>query len=1171
MTGRLLLVCIVAALSAAGTAWCKISVRAVESWAQTLSSKLWDLSQICATNDLDGRQPVRSKSDSFKYFYAKEFKVDIKNDSLLAEDIAASIHDMTQLKLSAVRRIVNNAETLALRLYQDKQATENYTYYGTKAYDPSGKPLDFVKRLDCTPNKHFHGEAVNTSFSSVHIPTYIYHRAPKVLEAVEWTEDLDAVFKSNYELDPSLSWQYFCSGSGIMRQYPGVFMGDSEVDMFDCRMRLWYIDASLSPKDVIVLVDNSGSMTGISQKIARHLVNSILETLGSNDFVNVLTFNNSTDRLIKCARNVSLIQATLGNLRELKVAMKDLKGKGIANFSLALTEAFKLYNTSLQNNLGAHCNRAIMVITDGMPDIYEDIFDKYNWEADMRVRVFTYLIGKEQPEAHEMKSIACNNNGHFALLMTTSEAREKVIEYMPIMSQPLVLLGERPVSWTPVYADLADPNLTDLWVHRENKEQSDLLNFCYIPYQTDKETPKDVFKNCSENPELRRAEDATWISQVYQYVVSVSMPVLDVGKNKVGVNGFVFMITNNGHVVIHPNWRPEFMGILKPNYNSVDLTEVEHVDDDSIVLGSSHPDIIKLRRAMIDQEYGKKNLQLKYHFDHMRRVSTVKRQYTHIGVKDTPYAIGIALPFPYGMHIARPLEDKLKILTTRRPARTFKDLIKQIWDFSQDRNWTVHPNWVYCKYHYDTVHDFSSSEEELQHFLEELMDAGKGFRCSPVFHLIPPEQMNSAPYPKLKMDSCYCDMDLFSSLIHDATETRFWSSTVKHDRIIRAYGEHLKEFGVSLMFLATQSGLTRWQLFKGNVESRNFKDSHTQTIDEVWYQQAVDLQDETGIFVYSVPFSKSLGYNSDALVTASYAVFTEDRKVPLAVVGYQFQHLKLFNEFVSITSKATGCAECTCSSNELTCYIIDNNGFVVASEAIGETGKFFGEVEGNVMNALVNEKVFRKVHIIDYQAICIHASEDTNRASFLTTPMQHLMKIFHWLIGTVVWLYAESCFWHKSWTNAAKETTTLSLGDAKINRTRLEPCIKEVDLYQLQSISYSNSKVISSSCCSEYVVVQKLFHSNLILVVVDTLCSDDIWTEVRITEMEVKDSNLFCLKVVNNELTQKQPKTCVGKGAKREMLQESRSAECGCNLQFQANFFLSLISLCLGVLRTTNF
>ena len=28
---------------------------------------------------------------------------------------------------------------------------------------------------------------------------------------------------------------------------------------------------------------------------------------------------------------------------------------------------------------GAQCNRAIMIITDGAPDTYEDIFAKYNW------------------------------------------------------------------------------------------------------------------------------------------------------------------------------------------------------------------------------------------------------------------------------------------------------------------------------------------------------------------------------------------------------------------------------------------------------------------------------------------------------------------------------------------------------------------------------------------------------------------------------------------------------------------------------------------------------------------------------------------------------------------------------------------------------------------------
>jgi hypothetical protein len=74
--------------------------------------------------------------------------------------------------------IAENAETLALRLYR-KNSTENYTYYtyyGTKAYDPEGGKLENVESLQCTKNRHFYNEEVNTSFSSVHVPTNIYHR-----------------------------------------------------------------------------------------------------------------------------------------------------------------------------------------------------------------------------------------------------------------------------------------------------------------------------------------------------------------------------------------------------------------------------------------------------------------------------------------------------------------------------------------------------------------------------------------------------------------------------------------------------------------------------------------------------------------------------------------------------------------------------------------------------------------------------------------------------------------------------------------------------------------------------------------------------------------------------------------------------------------------------------
>jgi hypothetical protein len=39
-------------------------------------------------------------------------------------------------------------------------------------------------------------------------------------------------------------------------------------------------------------------------------------------------------------------------------------------------------------------------------------------------------------------------------LSKQAEVREKVLRYMPVMSRPFVLLGERPISWTPIYANL---------------------------------------------------------------------------------------------------------------------------------------------------------------------------------------------------------------------------------------------------------------------------------------------------------------------------------------------------------------------------------------------------------------------------------------------------------------------------------------------------------------------------------------------------------------------------------------------------------------------------------------------------------------------------------------------------------------------------------------------
>ena len=147
--------------------------------------------------------------------------------------------------------------------------------------------------IDVNYSGHFGGE-VNMNMSAVHIPTNVYDRAGEVIKAIKWSDELDQTFANNFDLDPSLSWQYFGSATGFMRQYPATRWNPKPVDLFDCRTRGWYIEAAASPKDVLILVDTSGSMTGIRKEIARHVVTNILDTLGNNDFVNIITFSNET-------------------------------------------------------------------------------------------------------------------------------------------------------------------------------------------------------------------------------------------------------------------------------------------------------------------------------------------------------------------------------------------------------------------------------------------------------------------------------------------------------------------------------------------------------------------------------------------------------------------------------------------------------------------------------------------------------------------------------------------------------------------------------------------------------------------------------------------------------------------------------------------------------------
>lgn len=60
-----------------------------------------------------------------------------------------------------------------------------------------------------------------------------------------------------------------------------------------------------------------------------------------------------------------------------------------------------------------------MLITDGPPSSYRDIFKTYNW-PHRPVRMFTYLIGKDTSSATDMHWMACANKGEYPNINQTT-------------------------------------------------------------------------------------------------------------------------------------------------------------------------------------------------------------------------------------------------------------------------------------------------------------------------------------------------------------------------------------------------------------------------------------------------------------------------------------------------------------------------------------------------------------------------------------------------------------------------------------------------------------------------------------------------------------------------------------------------------------------------------
>ncbi|OPJ80571.1 hypothetical protein AV530_010854 [Patagioenas fasciata monilis] len=374
----------------------------------------------------------------------------------LVKKFSEQMESMLRRKVEAVERLVEAAEDADLN--HEYNSSLEFDYYNSLLINEKDENDNYVELGDefiLEPNEHFNNLLVNTTYSDIQLPTNVYNKDPDILNGVYMSEALNPIFVDNFERDPTLTWQYFGSSTGFFRLYPGIkwLPDENGVISFDCRNRGWYIQAATSPKDIVIIVDVSGSMKGLRMTIAKHTIITILDTLGENDFVNIIAYNDYVHFIEPCFKGI-LVQADRDNREHFKQLVDELQAKGVGTVNKALTEAFKILREFRDAGQGGLCNQAIMLITDGAVEDYEAVFEKYNW-PDRKVRVFTYLIGREVTFAPNVKWIACNNKGYYTQISTLADVQENVMEYLHVLSRPMVINHDHDIIWTEAYMDSA--------------------------------------------------------------------------------------------------------------------------------------------------------------------------------------------------------------------------------------------------------------------------------------------------------------------------------------------------------------------------------------------------------------------------------------------------------------------------------------------------------------------------------------------------------------------------------------------------------------------------------------------------------------------------------------------------------------------------------------------
>ena len=175
-------------------------------------------------------------------------------------------------------------------------------------------------------------------------------------------------------------------------------------------------------REVIFVIDTSGSMSGESMLQAKQALHFGLATLTSQDKFNLIQFDSKTDQLFKNA-----VKATATNLRFANAYINNLVADGG-------TEMYPALNLALGNQSKQSLLRQVVFLTDGAISNEAQLFELINQQLSDS-RLYTVGIGSA-PNTFFMRKAADFGRGTFTYIAELNQAQEKMEKLFESISQP---------------------------------------------------------------------------------------------------------------------------------------------------------------------------------------------------------------------------------------------------------------------------------------------------------------------------------------------------------------------------------------------------------------------------------------------------------------------------------------------------------------------------------------------------------------------------------------------------------------------------------------------------------------------------------------------------------------------------------------------------------------